>query len=275
MKSILKIAAAVCLCACVTLHADEGDAELLKAAENPLSSNIISIPFKNNFNTGVDPDNKLQYIHNVEPIYPISLSEDWNLIMQAKFNVVSEPSRIDEDKRINGLADTTFAAFLSPESSSDLDWGVGPIVLLPTATESKLGADKWGVGPTVAVVKTQGDWVLGTRASNIWSFAGSGDEDVNFLTWQCFAYYNLPDEWYLTTSPIITADWEADSDERWTVPVGGGAGKMFTVLNQHVNAQVGAYNNVVSPKGAADWQFRIDFQFLFPKEPKILKEMGF
>ena len=110
-----------------------------------------------------------------------------------------------------------------------------------------------------------GHWVVGSLFSNVWSFAGSGDQDVNLFTWQYFINYNLPNHWYLTTAPIITANWESDSDNRWTIPFGGGVGKIFHIGKQPINGQVSAYYNVEKPDSGADWQLRIQIQFLFPK----------
>jgi hypothetical protein len=139
------------------------------------------------------------------------------------------------------------------------------VFLLPTATDDKLGADKWGVGASVVLLTMPGNWVIGSLISNVWSVGGSGQQDINLLTWQYFINYNLPDSWYLTTAPIITANWEDDSDNRWTVPIGGGVGKIFKIGKQAVNAQVSAYKNVESPRLGAEWQFRLQLQFLFPK----------
>jgi hypothetical protein len=101
--------------------------------------------------------------------------------------------------------------------------------------------------------------------SNVWSVAGSGDDDINLLTWQYFINYNLPKGLYLTSAPIITADWEADSDNQWTVPFGGGVGKIFRIGKQPINGQINAYYNVEKPDFGPDWQLRVQFSFLFPK----------
>jgi len=111
-----------------------------------------------------------------------------------------------------------------------------------------------------------GRWVVGSLFSNVWSFAGSGDQDVNNFTWQYFINYNMANQWYLTSAPIITANWEADSGNRWTVPFGGGVGKIFKIGEQPINAQVTAYYNVEKPDYGADWQLRLQLQFLFPKK---------
>ena len=110
-----------------------------------------------------------------------------------------------------------------------------------------------------------GNWVLGSLISNVWSVGGSGMQDVNLFTWQYFINYNLPDSWYLTSAPIVTANWQADSDNRWTIPIGGGLGKIFRIGKQPVNAQLSAYKNIETPEFGADWQIRLQLQFLFPK----------
>ena len=107
-----------------------------------------------------------------------------------------------------------------------MDWGAGPAVLLPTANDDYLRQDRWAAGPSFVALTMSGPWVIGSLFSNIWDFSGSGDADINTFTWQYFINYNMADDWYLTTSPIITANWENSGDE-WTIPVGGGFGKIF------------------------------------------------
>ena len=101
---------------------------------------------------------------------------------------------------------------------------------------------------------------------NLWSFAGDEDRaNVNAMTLQPFLNYNLPKGWYLTTSPLITANWEADDDNRWTVPIGGGIGRIFKIGDQPINANIAAYYNVVTPDDTgANWQLRAEWTFLFP-----------
>jgi hypothetical protein len=136
-------------------------------------------------------------------------------------------------------------------------------VTFPTATDPLLGMDKWSAGPAAVALTIQGPWVFGALVNNQWSFAGSGNRDVNQLLIQPFLNYNLPNGWYLNSVPIITADWEAGSD-RWTLPLGGGFGKVVKIGKLPINIQLGAYYNVDKPNDAADWQLRFQFQFLFP-----------
>ena len=131
-----------------------------------------------------------------------------------------------------------------------------------------LGSGKWSAGPGFVVFLS--DRALhvttGFLILNLWSFAGDEDRaNVNAMTLQPFLNYNLPKGWYLTTSPLITANWEADDDNRWTVPIGGGIGRIFKIGHQPINANIAAYYNVVTPDDTgANWQLRAEWTFLFP-----------
>jgi len=238
--------------------------ELAKAAQNPIA-NMISLPLQNNTNLNIGPDDSTQNILNVQPVWPFEINEDWNLITRTIIPVVSSPDILTGEGRTKGVGDVTFSAFFSPKES-DITWGVGPVFLLPTASNDSLGSDKWAGGVSAIALAMPGRWVVGGLVSNIWSFSGSGEKDINMFTWQPFVNYNSDKGWYVTTAPIITANWEADNDHKWTVPIGGGFGKIFKIGKQPINAQLSLYNNVVTPDGyGAQWQVRTQIQFLFPK----------
>jgi hypothetical protein len=243
---------------------EKSDDDLAKATQNPLAS-MISLPFQNNTNFGIGPDDDTQNILNIQPVWPFSLGEDWNFVTRTIIPVISQPGVAPGESRTNGLGDVTFTGWVSPKNSGKWIWGVGGALVLPTATDDALGNDKWSVGPSVVVLTMPGKWVIGSLVSNVWSVGGSGDQDVNFFTWQYFINYNMDNGWYLTSAPIITANWEADSDNTWTVPFGGGVGKIFRIGKQPLNAQVSAYYNVEKPESGADWQLRLQLQMLFPK----------
>ncbi len=250
---------------CTTGLLGKSAEELAKAAQNPVA-NMISLPFQNNTNIGIGTDDETQNIMNVQPVWPVSLNDEWNVITRTIMPIVSQPDIFTREGRVNGIGDTTFTAFLSPKDSGALTWGAGPVFLLPTATDDTLGSDKWGAGISAVVLAMPGKWVVGSLVSNIWSIGGSAEQEINLFTWQYFVNYNLDDGWYLTTAPVITANWEADNDHRWTIPFGGGVGKLFKIGNQPVNAQISVYNNVVTPDDyGATWQIRAMVQFLFPK----------
>jgi len=243
----------------------ESAEDLAKAAQNPVA-NMISLPFQNNINMGIGSADATQNILNIQPVWPMTLNDEWNLITRTIVPVVSQPDIFTQEGRIDGIGDTSFTAFLSPSNSGDIIWGLGPVFLLPTASDDTLASQKWGAGISAVALAMPGKWVIGSLLSNVWSTGGSGEQDINLFTWQYFVNYNLDDGWYLLTAPIITANWEADSDHRWTVPFGGGIGKLFQIGKQPINAQISAYNNVVTPDDyGAQWQIRVMVQFLFPK----------
>jgi hypothetical protein len=145
-------------------------------------------------------------------------------------------------------------------------WGIGPILQIPTNTDDSLGTGKWGIGPSAVALRIDGPWVYGALVNNIWSFAGpGGDPPINQFLMQPFVNYNFPDGLYLSSAPIITANWKADSSNRWTVPLGGGVGKIFKIGSQPMNASLQSYYNVETPNFGPDWSLRLQIQFLFPK----------
>jgi len=246
-------------------------ADLREQSQNPVA-NLISVPFQNNTNVGVGHLNETQNIHNIQPVIPIELNENWNLITRTIVPITYQPAMFRGDSTDFGLGDVAPQLFFSPKKPAplmggDFVWGVGPNLLLKTATDPRLGTGKWGAGPSAVGLLIKAPFVVGAVVGNTWSFAGDGDrKDVNLFTAQPIFNYNMPKGWYLTSSPVITANWEADSDERWTVPVGGGVGRVFNIGTQPVNAQIQAFSNVITPdNGGANWQLRAQMTFLFPQ----------
>ena len=240
---------------------DQGD--LAKAAQNPVGD-LISLPFQNNMNFDVGPADRTQNVLNIQPVWPIPLSKNWNFITRTIVPVISQPAPGSE--RTNGLGDINFTGFFSPKQPGKIIWGVGPTLVFPTATDDVTGTDKWSAGPSVVVLTMPGQWVIGALVSNVWSFSGDDERaDVNSFLMQYFVNYNLPDGWYLTSAPIITANWEAESGEQWTVPFGGGIGRVFRIGRQPINMQTQVFYNVETPTNGAKWQWRLQVQLLFPK----------
>lgn len=247
--------------------ADESATELAKKTQNPVAD-LISVPLQSNFNFNVGIKDATVYVLNVQPVIPIKLSHEWNLITRTIVPVINQPSLFPGPNRISGsawgLGDINPSLFLSPAKPGAIIWGVGPTFTLPTATDWRLGSGKFSLGPTAVALTMQGPWVIGALANNQWSVAGWGEKDVNQLLIQPFVNYNLGDGWYLTTSPIMTSNWEARSSDHWTVPVGAGVGKLFKVGKLPINTSLQAYYNVEKPKYAAEWQLRFQVQFLLP-----------
>ena len=244
---------------------DKGTGDLAKAAQNPIAD-LISLPLQNNINFGVGPDDDVQNVLNIQPVIPVKLSENWSLITRTIAPVIYQPELVPGTGSEFGLGDINTTLFLSPAKPGKILWGAGPVLSFPTATDAVLGSEQWSAGPSVVVLTIRGPWVVGALANNLWSYAGDDDrQDVNQFLFQYFINYNLPHGWYISSAPIITANWEADSDNTWTVPFGGGVGKVFRIGKQPMNAQVQAFYNAMRPDNGPDWTLRLQLQFLFPK----------
>lgn len=249
--------------------AEEEATALAKAAQNPVAD-MISLPFQYNANFNFGPLNKRQDVLNIQPVYPIHLNSEWNVITRTIVPVISQPPVVQNQDSTNGLGDVQFSAFFSPvkPTSGGWIWGAGPIVQFDTANNDRLGQGKTGLGPTAVLLKIDGPWVYGGLVNNIWSISGGYRPAVNQFLFQPFINYNYPEHpgRYLTFSPIVTADWKAEgSGNEWTVPLGLGIGQIFKIGKQPINGQVSAYYNVERPENGPNWQLRIQFAFLFPK----------
>lgn len=249
--------------------AQGGDADsLAKAAQNPIAD-MISLPFQNNTNFKTGPLEKTQNILNVQPVYPIKLNADWNLITRTIVPVISQPAFAPAQDRENGIGDIQFSAFLSPKQAvNGWVWGAGAIAQFDTATNDRLGQGVWGIGPTAVALNIGKTWVYGALINNVWSVSeASNRQSVNQMLLQPFVNYNFPESpgRYLTFAPIITANWKAPSEQRWTVPLGLGIGQIMRFGKQPVNLQASGYYNVERPDDAARWQLRLQIQLLFPK----------
>ncbi|UCE94394.1 MAG: hypothetical protein JSV73_03720 [Flavobacteriaceae bacterium] len=243
----------------------EGEEALAQAAQNPVGD-LISVPLQNNTNFGFGPYDRTQNVLNIQPVVPIGLGSDWNLITRTIFPVTTQPDFFSESGSTTGLGDVNFTAFVSPAKPGKFIWGAGPAIILPTATDETLGSGKWSAGPSVVGLTIQGPWVAGLLVSQVWSFAGQSDRgDVNFFLAQYFVNYNMDHGWYLVSAPIITSNWEASSGNQWIVPFGAGAGKIFRIGKQPINFNTQAFYNAVKPDFGPDWQWRVQLQFMFPK----------
>jgi hypothetical protein len=242
----------------------QDEEKLAQAAQNPVGD-LISLPFQNNTSFGLGPDDRTQNVLNIQPVVPIGLGK-WNLITRTIFPVITAPDFSSSSGSTTGLGDVNFTAFLSPATPGKWIWGAGPAIILPTASEDNLGTGKWSAGPSVVVLSISGPWVYGLLVSNVWSLGGDSDRsDVNSFLAQYFINYNMAGGWYFTSAPIITSNWEANSDNRWIVPFGAGGGKIFRIGSQAFNANVQAFANVVKPDFGPDWSFRFQLQAMFPK----------
>jgi hypothetical protein len=240
---------------------EQSTAELARAAQNPVAD-MITIPFQDNIGFGYGPQKDVQNVLNIQPVIPLRIAEEWNLITRTILPVVTQPSFTGAGST-TGLGDLTFTAFVSPVKPGAVIWGIGPVASFPTATSPQTGSQStWGLGPSVVVLSMPGHWVLGALVNNVWSIAGAKS---NSFLFQYFVNYNFGNSgWYLTSSPIITANWDAPAGQQWVVPFGAGAGKLLRVGKLPVNVNVLGFWNAWKPDVGPDWTVRVQAAILLP-----------
>ena len=208
------------------------------------------------------------------PLWSLSLSESWRLINLDLITLADAPGGVPggpvnpnptPGERAFGLSDLLHASFFTPEEQGRFIWGAGLALSIPTATADVLGSGKWAAGPAVRLTYRSGPWNLGAVASQRWSFAGDDSRpDLNALLIRGTIRFQLPGPWYLVSSPVITANWNAQSSERWVVPIGGGPGLTFDVGAHRWATSLQAYYNAIRPDGAPDWALRLQLIAAIP-----------
>jgi hypothetical protein len=228
---------------------------------------------------------------NIQPVIPLKATAGMNLIIRWIAPILYQPAPgtanlelygidvnipaywliqgVQEHAGVGGFGDMTPTFFLSPSAPHKLIFGAGPVFVLPTATSLVLGQGKFSIGPSVVGLVQPGHWTLGALVNNVWSVAGdSSRSSVNQMTLQYFVNYNLPKGWYLSSAPILAANWRGSNGDVWTVPFGGGPGRVMRLGFQPVNISAQFYGNAVHPTSGSPWQMRLSIAFLFPKMPK-------
>ncbi|MDH4090880.1 MAG: hypothetical protein OEV74_20625 [Cyclobacteriaceae bacterium] len=262
MKNILWIVLALMLSGIRSARAQENQEELSKQAANPIAD-LMSFPLQNNLNMNYGPYNRNSNVLNFQPVMPFA---GGRIITRTIFPFVRIPDFSNESGTYaSGLSDIVATAFYSPESKG-ATWGVGPVLEIPTGG-AKRGSQKWSTGPAFVILVQPGDWTFGALINNAWSFAGNSDRDkVNHMLLNLFIVRQMGNGWYINTAPIITADWTANNDSKWIVPVGAGGGKLvFLGGKLPLNLQTQLYYNLVRPDFGPEWQWRVQAQILLPK----------
>ncbi len=240
--------------------------ELAKKVVNPLTD-VVSVPLQFNWISGVGPDEELRTLTYFQPVLPMSISEQWNLIGRWVMPYLSQPAAFGGS---SGLGDIMAQAFFSPKSSTGFTWGAGPMFNLPTTTDPTLGLGKWAAGPAVAVMKQKGGMTYGMLVNNIWSFADTGTTpraDVNMGYFQPVIAHTSHSGVTVMMSTEAVADWNAvNRDDRWSIPVNAMVSKLVRFGVYPMSVQVGGGYYVAKPTYGPSWQMRTTFTLLMPRQ---------
>lgn len=245
-----------------TEAAGDQAAELAKQLQNPVAS-LISFPFQNNFDFNLGPtDDGFKYTLNFQPVIPLSIGEDWNLIIRTIVPIISQEDVIPGTGQ-SGLGDIVQSFFLSPKKPvCGLIIGFGPVMLYPTATDSLLGSEQWGAGPTGLVLKQSGGWTYGLLFNHIWSYAGEKGRnyvDATFL--QPFLSYTTKSHTTFGLNTESTYDWH---NSQWTVPINLSVSQLIKLGKLPVSLALGIKYYAEAPAGGPDWGVRFVVTPLFP-----------
>jgi hypothetical protein len=272
--------------------AESSHADLAKKLANPISD-LISVPLKSDFEFGggvdlppkplplplrvllgrplssavaylrrEDRHQAFRYTLLAQPVIPISLNKDWNLISRTILPVPVQNDVLGTSSS-GGLGDISQSFFFSPKDPKPFIWGVGPVFLLPTATDDSLGSNRWGMGPTGVILKQAGPWTVGALVNHIWGFQrDDGRENVNATYLQPFLNYTTKSGTTYLFSTESTYDW---TQEQWTVPLIAGVSQIVKIGKLPVSLGVYGKYYVEAPDAAPDWGVRFQMTFLFPK----------
>jgi hypothetical protein len=247
--------------------AEDTDADALaKKLSNPVAA-LISVPFQLNWDTGLAANGLGdKVLLNVQPVIPIELSDNWNVISRTIIPFAAQSNVVPGDSHQSGLGDITQSFFFTPTAPLAGGWilGAGPALLLPTATDSALGNGKWGIGPTlVALKQTPSGWTYGVLWNHIWSIAGSSNRpDLNATYLQPFLSKGMGKGLTLGANVESTYDWEGHN---WVVPFNLTVSQVLKLGTQLVSVGGGVRYYIETPPGGPHWGLRVVFTLLFPK----------
>jgi len=243
-----------------------GKEDLAQELTNPVAD-LITLPIQMNYDENIGPrDDGWKLQTNIQPVIPFTVNEDWNLITRTIVPVIHQEDIFPGAGSQFGLGDINLSLFFSPKrpTSSGVIWGAGPVLLLPTATDDLLGAEKWGAGPAAVALTIHGPWTMGMMANHIWSYAGDDDrQDISNSFVQPFVAYTWPSAWTVSLQSESTYNWKT---EKWSVPFNAALSKLVFFGKLPVSLQGGIGYWAETPEGGPEeFRFRLQANIVLPR----------
>lgn len=266
-RIVSRVLCSAILMSCANLLYATDTQEVAKQLQNPVAS-LISVPFQNNFEYGLGPGDKgSRYTLRFQPVIPTSISDDWNMIFRPILPFISQHNAIGHTSQ-TGLSDLQLELFFSPKepAASGIIWGIGPVLLLPTATNKLLGYQKWGIGPSGVVLTQIGPWTMGMLANHLISYAGNSDrKNISVTYMQPFIAHSGKKGFSVSLSSETSYDWKGGN---WTVPFIGGVSQILPIYGQLISAGISGICYAKSPVDGPKWGVRAVITLLFPSKEK-------
>ena len=264
--SAAAIAVAIGFSSDSTSFAADDAEELAKKLANPVAA-LITLPLQLNTDINAGPDDAGErVVLNIQPVIPTSISESWNLISRVIAPLVMVDDVFPGSGSEAGLGDATTSFFFSPKAptKSGWIWGVGPVFLLPTATDDLLGIDQWGAGPTAVFLRQSGGWTIGGLVNHVEHLTGDDRlPDVSTSFVQPFFTKGYPSGLSISLSSESTYDW---NDDQWTIPINLQMNGVTKWGDQLIQLGGGIRYYVEKPEGGAEWGVRLALVYLWPNK---------
>lgn len=237
--------------------------KLAEKLSNPVAS-LISVPLQLDYQRKWFEKGD-QWLLEIEPVIPVSISERWNMISRTIIPVVRQDDVIPGTSQ-SGVGDILQSFFFSPKapSSSGWIWGAGPAIQIPIGGRD-VTTDTWAVGPTAVVLKQENGWTYGALVNQLWDTGGSGGKDIDQLFLEPFAAKALGNGRTLSFSTETTYDWNS---KKWNVPLIAGISKVTKWGKQMVSNGIYVKWYVTTPyhgNDGPDWGVRYKLTLLFPE----------
>ncbi len=281
MKKVLGLAVSLAALSLAPLGAPAARADetaertMVNASRGPVA-NQVDLSLRNEVGIGLYHKERTSNTTWLEPSFPTSLGADWILAHDIHLPLVWQPVVVARTGGTYGLGALRYEMYLAPAAPGSLAWGLGYGLQFPTDSDYTIGDHKWAAGPSGALSWWRGPLYAGLVATQLWTYASSGGyPTVNRLSLRPTVTYELPRGFYLVTSPAVVADWKRPAADRWTVPLGGGVGRVFSLGGARMTLSAEAYWTAVGPTEAwstqhpytapPDWTVRAGIALLLPR----------